>query len=44
MALQQNRELEEFADEVARGLAIHNKTLNSKYLYDKVGSQLFEQI
>ena len=44
MAVQQNRELEEFAYEVARGLAIHNKTLNSKYLYDKVGSQLFEQI
>jgi L-histidine Nalpha-methyltransferase len=44
MALQQNREFEEFASEVARGLGIHNKALNSKYLYDKVGSQLFGQI
>src|SRR5215218_6154855 len=44
MALQQNREFEEFASDVAKGLAIQNKALNSKYLYDKVGSQLFEQI
>jgi len=44
MALQQNREFEEFASDVAKGLAIENKALNSKYLYDKVGSQLFGQI
>lgn len=44
LALQQNRELEEFASDVARGLAIENKTINSKYLYDKIGSELFGQI
>ena len=44
MALQQNRELEEFARDVAKGLTSENKTLSSKYLYDEVGSQLFEQI
>jgi L-histidine N-alpha-methyltransferase len=44
MTLQQNKEFEEFASDVARGLGIRNKALNSKYLYDKVGSQLFGQI
>jgi L-histidine Nalpha-methyltransferase len=45
MAIQQNREIEEFASDVARGLAVQkNKTINSRYLYDKVGSQLFRQI
>ncbi|MDQ3887950.1 MAG: L-histidine N(alpha)-methyltransferase [Thermoproteota archaeon] len=45
MTLQQkNAEFEEFAIDVARCLASNNKYLNPKYLYDKVGSQLFEQI
>jgi dimethylhistidine N-methyltransferase len=44
MALQQNRELKEFARDVANGLSSKSKTLNSKYLYDEIGSQLFEQI
>lgn len=48
MALQQNnnsnKEFEEFATDVARCLASKNKYLSPKYLYDKVGSQLFEQI
>lgn len=46
MTLQQNnnREFEEFASDVARCLASKNKYLSPKYLYDKVGSQLFEQI
>ncbi len=47
MTLQQNnnKEFEEFASDVARCLASKdNKYLSPKYLYDKVGSQLFEQI
>jgi L-histidine N-alpha-methyltransferase len=44
MTLQQDRKFEEFANDVARGLGMQNKALNSKYLYDKVGSQLFVQI
>jgi L-histidine N-alpha-methyltransferase len=46
MTLQQNnnREFEDFASDVARCLASKNKYLSPKYLYDKVGSQLFEQI
>jgi L-histidine N-alpha-methyltransferase len=44
LALQQNRQFEEFASDVARGLASENKALNSRYLYDKVGSQLFGHI
>jgi L-histidine Nalpha-methyltransferase len=44
LALQQNRQFEEFASNVATGLASENKALNSRYLYDKVGSQLFEHI
>jgi dimethylhistidine N-methyltransferase len=44
LTLQQNRQLEVFAKDVATGLTSKNKTLNSKYLYDEVGSQLFEQI
>ncbi|MDP8888605.1 MAG: L-histidine N(alpha)-methyltransferase [Thermoproteota archaeon] len=46
MTLQQNNnsEFEEFASDVARCLASKNKYLSPKYLYDKVGSQLFEQI
>ncbi|MDQ3851723.1 MAG: L-histidine N(alpha)-methyltransferase [Thermoproteota archaeon] len=45
MTLQQkNTEFEEFASDVAKCLASKNKYLSPKYLYDKVGSQLFEQI
>src|SRR5919106_3639934 len=45
MTLQQNNtEFEEFASNVARCLASNSKYLSPKYLYDKVGSQLFEQI
>lgn len=44
MTLQQNKEVEEFANDVAICLASENKRLNPKYLYDHVGSQLFEQI
>jgi L-histidine N-alpha-methyltransferase len=44
MTLQQNREFEEFANDVAMCLASESKYLSPKYLYDKVGSQLFEQI
>ena len=44
MALQQNKEVDEFANDVATCLASENKRLNPKYLYDHMGSQLFEQI
>jgi L-histidine N-alpha-methyltransferase len=44
MTLQQNREFEEFANDVAMCLASKSKYLSPKYMYDKVGSQLFEQI
>ncbi len=44
MTLQQNREFEEFANDVAMCLASKSKYLSPKYLYDKIGSQLFEQI
>jgi L-histidine Nalpha-methyltransferase len=44
MTLQQNEEVREFANDVAICLASENKCLNPKYLYDNVGSQLFEQI
>jgi L-histidine N-alpha-methyltransferase len=44
MTLQQNKEVEEFANDVAICLATENKRLNPKYLYDHLGSQLFEQI
>lgn len=46
MTLQQNNnsEFEEFASDVARCLASKNKYLSPKYLYDNIGSQLFEQI
>ncbi len=44
MTLQQNKEVEEFANDVAICLASENKRLNPKYLYDHIGSQLFEQI
>jgi L-histidine N-alpha-methyltransferase len=45
MTLQQNnRETEEFASDVARCLASKNKCLNPKYLYDPIGSQIFEKI
>lgn len=44
LTLQQNREFEEFANEVGKGLEIENKSISSKYLYDKVGSELFGQI
>lgn len=45
MTLQQNNtEFEEFASDVARCLASKSKYLSPKYLYDKIGSQLFEQI
>ncbi len=45
LTLQQNNtEFEEFANDVARCLASRNKYISPKYLYDKIGSQLFEQI
>ena len=44
MTLQQNRESEEFSNDVVMCLASKIKYLSPKYLYDKVGSQLFEQI
>jgi L-histidine N-alpha-methyltransferase len=44
MTLQQNKEVGEFANDVAICLASENRCLNPKYLYDNVGSQLFEQI
>jgi L-histidine Nalpha-methyltransferase len=46
LTLQQNNntEFEEFANDVARCLASKNKYISPKYLYDKIGSQLFEQI
>jgi dimethylhistidine N-methyltransferase len=44
VTLQQNREFEEFANDVAMCLASKSKYLRPKYLYDKIGSQLFEQI
>jgi len=44
MTLQQNKEVEEFANDVAICLASEKKRLNPKYLYDHMGSQLFEQI
>ena len=44
MTLQQNKEVEEFANDVAICLATETKRLNPKYLYDHLGSQLFEQI
>jgi dimethylhistidine N-methyltransferase len=49
MTLQQNNnrefeEFEEFASDVAKCLASKNRYLSPKYLYDKIGSQLFEQI
>jgi L-histidine Nalpha-methyltransferase len=44
MTLQQNKEVREFANDVAICLASEKKPLNPKYLYDNVGSQLFEQI
>lgn len=44
MTLQQNKEVEEFANDVATCLTSKNKRLNPKYLYDHMGSKLFEQI
>ncbi len=44
MTLQQNKEVGEFARDVAICLTSEYKRLNPKYLYDHVGSQLFEQI
>ncbi len=44
MTLQQNREFKDFASDVARGLVSKRKNVSPKYLYDKIGSQLFEQI
>jgi len=44
MTLQQNKEIEEFANDVATCLTSENKRLNPKYLYDYMGSKLFEQI
>jgi L-histidine Nalpha-methyltransferase len=44
MTVQQNREFEDFAADVERGLAAQSKYVSPKYLYDEVGSQLFEQI
>jgi L-histidine N-alpha-methyltransferase len=44
MTLQQDRKFEEFANDVAVCLSGKSRYLSPKYLYDKVGSQLFEQI
>ena len=44
MTLQQNKEVEEFANDVATCLTSENKRLNPKYLYDHMGSKLFELI
>lgn len=44
MTLQQNKEVEEFANDVTTCLTSENKRLNPKYLYDHMGSKLFEQI
>ena len=44
MTVQQNKEFEDFAADVERGLAAESKYVSPKYLYDEVGSQLFEQI
>jgi L-histidine Nalpha-methyltransferase len=44
VTLQQNREFEEFANDVTMCLSSKSKYLSPKYLYDKIGSQLFEQI
>ena len=44
MTVQQNRAFEDFAADVERGLAAESKYVSPKYLYDEVGSQLFEQI
>ena len=44
MTLQQNKEVDEFANDIAICLSSENKSLNPKYLYDHMGSQLFEQI
>jgi L-histidine N-alpha-methyltransferase len=44
MTVQQNKEFEDFAADVERGLAAQSKYVSPKYLYDEVGSQLFEQI
>jgi L-histidine N-alpha-methyltransferase len=44
MTLQQNKEAGEFANDIEICLASGYKRLNPKYLYDHVGSQLFEQI
>jgi L-histidine N-alpha-methyltransferase len=44
MTLQQHRKFEEFANDVAVCLSGKSRYLSPKYLYDKVGSQLFEQI
>jgi L-histidine Nalpha-methyltransferase len=44
MSVQQNKEFEDFAADVERGLAAQSKYVSPKYLYDEVGSQLFEQI
>src|SRR5215207_5405466 len=44
MTVQQNKEFEDFAADVERGLAAQSKYVSPKYLYDEVGSQLFEQV
>jgi L-histidine Nalpha-methyltransferase len=44
LTLQENKEVGEFARDVAICLTSEYKRLNPKYLYDHVGSQLFEQI
>jgi L-histidine N-alpha-methyltransferase len=44
MTVQQNTEFEDFSSDVEKGLAAKSKYISPKYLYDKVGSQLFEQI
>lgn len=44
LTLQQNKEVGEFARDVAMCLTSEYKRLNPKYLYDHVGSRFFEQI
>src|ERR1700722_4960573 len=39
-----NAAVREFASDVRTGLAKHQKELHSKYLYDELGSSLFEAI
>jgi L-histidine N-alpha-methyltransferase len=44
LTLQKNGELQQFANDVTVCLSSKRKYLSPKYLYDEVGSQLFEEI